>query len=617
MSGPRRPRPRPRPGVVVLGGAVALLLAIASAARAQDPKRRPPPVRPDTLAPRPDSLGVPPDSLPPRDSLAADTLPPVEVVVPFPRGGAPGWSVGVWEWDREALLATAAVTLADLLERIVGTTPIRSGFIGAPEAVGAWGATAGRVDVVLDGFALDPLAGGSPDLSRIELIHLRRVRVERRLGGLRIELETLAPTEHEPYTMIEAGTGDLDAQVFRGLFMAPRVLGSPLAVGIDRIDSDGLRGQEPADRFTAWLKYGIISGSTGLEFELRQSSMERQVVENGVADVREGSRQDWTVRARGAPVPGLTAEGFFGMSAVDGRLTGTDVNAQSAQAGARAAYQGEDAWAAGAVRLRSGAVLPQVEATLSGGARLPARLRVGGDVLLAQWADGPGTVAYGIRSEIGPFAGIRPFVEFSGGERGVPGLPGTGDAPVITDRTAFRAGAEYSRGGLHAGAARVVLRADSLPDFGLPFDGTGRLFPAGELQGWELTGRVPLLWEPLSFEGWYTRWSGANPWIYIPFESWRAALVYHDSPLESGNLEILARLEGYGRGPMATPAPDAGVTAVPARTSFDFYLQIRVMSVRAFLRWENILHRLDLEDLPGRVLPGQRVFYGVKWEFHN
>jgi len=39
--------------------------------------------------------------------------------------------------------------------------------------------------------------------------------------------------------------------------------------------------------------------------------------------------------------------------------------------------------------------------------------------------------------------------------------------------------------------------------------------------------------------------------------------------------------------------------------------------VRALVRWENLTNRPDLADLPGRTLPGQRVFYGVKWQFWN
>src|SRR5690606_41280870 len=47
--------------------------------------------------------------------------------------------------------------------------------------------------------------------------------------------------------------------------------------------------------------------------------------------------------------------------------------------------------------------------------------------------------------------------------------------------------------------------------------------PAGDLGGWEVTGRIPLFWEPLALEGWYARWSGARSWLYTPAQSWRRA----------------------------------------------------------------------------------------------
>ena len=53
--------------------------------------------------------------------------------------------------------------------------------------------TAGRTEVVLDGYVLDPHLDGTYDLSRLELVALRRLVVERRLDLLRIEIETLEP----------------------------------------------------------------------------------------------------------------------------------------------------------------------------------------------------------------------------------------------------------------------------------------------------------------------------------------------------------------------------------------------------------------------------------------
>lgn len=92
-------------------------------------------------------------------------------------------------------------------------------------------------------------------------------------------------------------------------------------------------------------------------------------------------------------------------------------------------------------------------------------------------------------------------------------------------------------------------------------------------------------------------------------------------PHPTGNLEIFGRAEAHMRGSVLafdpTALDGAGAYArVPAYTTADAYLQIRVIDVRAFIRWEDILGN-DLEELPGRIVRGPRIFYGVKWDLWN
>lgn len=634
------------PGVVLLG--LMGVLGAARTAAAQEPTPLPDSTAVvDSTAVPAGPAGMPLDSLGlPKDSVAAaDTLEPIDVVQRFPRGTAPSWRAGVWEWDRKALMASGAASLTDLLERIPGVQPLRYGMFASPEAVNAWGMTAGRIEVVLDGFALDPLNAGVYDLSRFELAGLERVRVERAAGRLRIELETIAPTDRRPYSMVEAGTGQPDgAKLFRGVFQAPRVFGGPLSLAVDRVDSEGLNRAEPANTFATWLKWARIVGTTALQLELRRASVDRQLADGTLV---EGSRQDWVLRARGTPFGRVTTEAFFGASSLEGGLASAAVEPvptggtegeegageaedgaaeadddgptrlSSVQAGVRAAFESDRGWSRATVRLRNQEALPAVETELTGGLRPFDPLEVSGSVSWADWRDGSSAAAYGVRAEVGPFLGLRPFAELSGGRRGVPFLRDSDGAPVLTDRTSIRIGGDFSRGGLHLAGAFLKLSADSIPAYGLPFDRGAGLFPGGDLTGFEVTGRIPLFWEPLALEGWYTRRWGAAPWIYLPEDSWRAALVYSHSPLPSGNLDVLARIGGRHRGAMIVPTGDGATAFVPGHTVFDAYLQLRILSVWAFVRWENIFLRPGVQDFPGRSFPRQRVFYGVKWEFWN
>ncbi|MBI4545004.1 MAG: hypothetical protein HY703_07415 [Gemmatimonadetes bacterium] len=632
------PAPRLRPGPFLVGA--LLLLAAASAAAQQPPVRRPRPPPPDTVAPRPDTLPPRPDTAaaplpdtlpPPVDTAAAATppdtlLPPPAELQRFPEPVMAGWGDAVWEWDRAALLREATFSLNDLLERIPGVIPVRSGYLGQPESASAFGTTGGRLEVVLDGYTLDPLQAAVLDLARLELVQLRRVRVERRMDLLRLELESLAPSDARSYTLIEAATGQPSADLLRGLFLAPRLLGGPFAAALERLDSDGGRRREPATAFAGWLKWGLIGKRHGVQLELRRTSIER--LEAGAMRV-DGRRQDWVVRARTSALAGLLAEVYAGRSSLDDQpRDSTPIEAASTQLGLRARYDARSFWGRATLRGRSHRGLPRLELELAAGGALPGRLALLGTLHWADWQEGEGAATGRLAASAGPFRGLRLLGEIAGGDRGVPFLraagtppadttPGEMRAPVLTDRSGVRLGAEFERGRLRLGVAALQLEADSVPTFRLAFDRAGRLFPAGDVRGFELHARLPAPWRPLSLEAWYTVWTEGPLSLYMPAEAWRASLVYHDLPLAGGNLEVLARLESRGRGEMRVPSAGAGRDVVPDFATLDFYLQIRVLDVRVFLRWDNITSRRDLQDLPGRTFPGQRAFYGVKWEFYN
>ena len=62
---------------------------------------------------------------------------------------------------------------------------------------------------------------------------------------------------------------------------------------------------------------------------------------------------------------------------------------------------------------------------------------------------------------------------------------------------------------------------------------------------------------------------------------------------------------------MVTPAD-----TIAADNTVDAYLQIRIIDVRLFGRFEDLLGKNAVE-VPGRVILGPRIFYGVKWNFWN
>ncbi|MEX2609665.1 MAG: Plug domain-containing protein, partial [Gemmatimonadota bacterium] len=596
-----------------------------------------PPPPPAQDPPPPDSLNV---EAAPVDSLeqAADTLPP-PLFVDLPGGRAPGWGAGTWRWDRDDLLMAGAITLADLLDGIPGVTTVRGGFHGQPQAAGAFGSTAPGLRVEVDGFVLDPLGGGAFDLARFALVNVDEVVVERRLDGLRIRLRTTQARDAEPYSRIEAGLGQPDANQFRGMLVVPHFLIGPLGLAIDRLETEGLDANEPAVVMGGWGSWGIQNERRGVRVEFIQSTVEREA--ESPWPVASAERRDMIVRARNRFLPGLTAEIFAGASSFDHPLPalppeeegGDSIPAELAREsvafGARVA--GEGAWwlAEGALRGRTADELPGAE--LEGAVRLRPHglVEVEGEVLRSNLA-GAGATAWSARAAVQPLAGVGLFAEVSGGARVAPFFgPDSIRAGWREDRSGWRVGAEALRWGIHAGAAALRVNSDTVPPFDLPFDSAHGRFDGGAVNGLEAFVRAPLWRDILAAEGWIVELTGPEPLPpYLPLRTWRGVLEARIAPLESGNLDVLGRLEARHRSAMFAPASSAPVPPDPAgaltpalavmeaRTQMDGYLAIRIIDVLAYIRYEDFTG-VRARDLPDRPVPGPRIFYGVKWRFRN
>lgn len=624
----------PRLGSRALLLAVVLFLSARAPLPAQEPPVRPPPGEPrDSLAAAQDS--IPQDTAAVKGADAEDSASPPPQLVRFPATRGADWTEATQVWERDDILNSGAFSLTDLLERVAGISSIRSGLFGVPEIASSFGANTGRIRILLDGFELDPLISGTYDLSRIELVSLQRVTVHRGLDVLRIELETMTLDDPRPYSIIEAGTGDFRTNLFRGAFLAPRFLGGPVSLGVERLETQGTGFQESAATFNGWAKWALVRGAHGVEVEYRRASIEReraQADQIEAAQRGQGERSDLILRARTAPFRGLVAEAFYGSSTQEDAFGPDTARESGAQAGLRALYRRDGHWLGGTMRHRTNEWLPATEAEFTAGTNLPGGLEIGADLTTADWRGGNRATSVSLRSTFAPVRGIRGVGEWTTGSRGVPFSHDADGIPLITDRTALRLGAEFALRGVRGGVARLTMDTDSVAGFGPDFDAPALRLSGGRVSGWEFSGHLPLFWKPLSAHGWYTTWTDGTPWAYLPASTWRAGLTYHHLPLGSGNLEFIARIEANRRGAMrvppvaaAAPEEEDDVAAdevpdfeiVPGRTTFDFYFQVRIMEVRAFLRWENITHRIDLFDLPGRTLPGQRLLYGVKWEFRN
>lgn len=559
---------------------------------------------------------------------AADTVPrrPLVRFPDSPLSPDVRFAAGEWVWDQEALLREAPTSLIELLGRIPSVNTYRAGMFVQPEAAAAFGGTVGRVEIEVDGYILDPLAASTFDLAQIPLTQIRELRVQRRLGLLRIRIFTAAPDHDQPLTRIEAGIGVPAANLFRGIFLVPHVIVGPLGAAIERLDTDGTGRSEPANNFSGWAKWSWTDGDRGIQLELLRSTLKRLPNSPWLT---ERTRQDLIVRARNRFAPGITAEIFAGRSVLDetpGQAQGdttaaVPVERSSVQAGARAVFQVPGVTVGGAVRYRDAAFLPRVEAGLEADVHL-GPVRVGGELRRASWDDADATLYHSLHGEFSVIPGAAVFGELTGGRRGAPTFGESADSVIVTDRTGWRAGVSVALGQRVAGNVAVVnLEQDMAYPFGLPFDTAALPVAAESARGIEASGRLVIVPGWIAVDGSITDWSRAVGWTYMPLRTWRSALELHALPLPSGNLEILGRLEATQRGKNLVyqgPVDEAPASTVviPGYTRIDGYLQIRIIDVRAFLRWEDLTGQ-QIMDLPGRFHRGPRIFYGVKWNMWN
>jgi hypothetical protein len=205
-----------------------------------------------------------------------------------------------------------------------------------------------------------------------------------------------------------------------------------------------------------------------------------------------------------------------------------------------------------------------------------------------------------------------------------PAVPELDTLPIVlfrdTESTAagFRAGAEWTRGSLVAGAAFVAQDVDAVVPYGFWYERGLDPVSGERVSGVEAYASVPVVWRQLRLDASYADFFAAPARPYLPARFGRAALEYHWI-FRGGNLEPTLRAEVIARGAARTLDPQtftlAGTTEQYA--IFNFLVQFRVLDVRAFWRLENAFNRESAFDIPGLTLPGQRALFGVRWFFRD
>lgn len=638
---------------------------------------------PDTVVVVPDSLALDsltvtdsaavdasPDS-PTADSVEVDSLPPPPVLPSLPDPLPAGPASGVWEWDRAALLGARGQTLGELLSGLPGLLHVRNGDFGAPSAVFPVGYSGGGTRVYYDGVEHLPIEGSVPDLARVALSGLERVRVVRGAGGVEIHLFRRVHSDVRAHSLIEAGTGDQDTNVLRAIFSLPRALGGKASLAVDRLDTQGR--DDPGASTGAWLRYSIHRGDRGgLRFEYRRVGSERS---DTAFTPETAVRSDWTLQGSWAVRDAALAEAWATGASMTGgdSITTFPFSVESRrQYGARLSVARGALWGRATARFNSGAGVADREFALEASATSARWGGAGARLWREAWAGRSGS-GYDVRGWLSPVSFVHLFAEHGDGSRSVPLLaplpvappdsadeempPPTGsddeaeselpEAPSnrFSRRTETRLGLRLAWRGAELSGARVSAEADSVWPTGLPFDRGGLALPQRARSGWEAVGRIPLWPRGLALRAAVQLWEPADSTaLYFPDHLYDAGLSFHRTFLASGNFEWWIDLGVQGRSPMTVPqprlpppldaqersvqdaqegsaptedAPEFVPSMVPFYQDWYFRMQLRILTLNIFVTVENLTLRPNNQDVPGRLLPGTRGLYGVRWTLWN
>lgn len=630
--------------------------------RAQDP---------DTVTVQlPDTL-VPGVTVVPLDSgIVVDTLHTTHpdsvfrTLPPLGRGAPARPETGVTVWDQEALVWSPAVTLLELLAQEPDLIPLRYGDYGAPEAVLGAGIAGGRIRLFVDGVESMPLTSAAPDLSLVSLTAVGEVRVERSGGEIRVDLTSLEPDDPRPMSRVEAGTGDLDTNFFRGIFLHPRALGGTLGLSLERIDTRGRGGNDPGSRQALWVRYALHRGDDmALAFDYRKSTGRTEL--DSIPPTLD--RGIWSIRGRARLADGLVGEVYTASASASGDDDGfTPIDLTQRQHGARLSFDrglgsmpfpdgpvtsflappvpAGRVWSQLEGRLHTGVDLPQRSVGISAGADWNGVGGVAGEIRSDLWSDAireETTTVRGVRGWTAPVYGLSLFGGWDSGLRGariqdprllVPEpdtlidpdtLPPLDPVPSFytSDRTALRAGARFVLGPVDLVGAWHRVDIDSILPVDILGARAGQAVAGDETTGYEVSGRigVPMLLDGLAVTGSLVGWETEG--VYRPLRRYTGGLAFHNV-YKAGNLELQAHAKVQGRDRMLLPwvegeGEDASLVRVPFQQSWDLWLQVRVLTVRIFIRTENVGLRAGNQDFPDRLLPQTRSIYGIRWTLWN
>lgn len=569
--------------------------------------------------PRPvaDSLPAPAAA---RDSVVRDTVRAPLAAAEVPRGPL---VEGVrTTWDRDALYASGALTLAELVVLTPGVTGYTSGFIASPTAT-AWYGRPGAVRVFLDGVELDALDqrhGGSIDLGTVPLWSMEQVTLERGAGELRIHLRSWRVRYTPPSTRTDIVSGSENTNLYRGFYGRRFSKGGVLQIAGQQYSSVSGVTRGDGDALGAFIRAGTVRGAVSVDAVIHRMGRTRAPTRRNVlATPINNAIGGFTGREIAAYVRvahGQPADDGVWWQAVAATVQHIEDDTAASSAMTpdpdTSTTQGQFVGALGVTRggfRLSGTARYRTQG--GGGLLTPAvrveamRRRVATYVL---W-EGEAPDA---RSRLDAAASTTP-VDWATARFAV-SLRSPSNASESFANSS-RAELEVRRSGHSIALAAIAMTSATVA--GMPVFDTA--FTAREVEG--STGQQVRIAGPIrgpfSYEWTGIRWSG-DALYRAPTETHAEIRVSTGLRryLTRGTFHLAAAVTHDWRGSVDMPDGAGGVKSVLGAGTYGTLLDIRIGAAHLFWYNRNFTGKV-YETVPGYLMPRLVQLYGLRWEFWN
>jgi hypothetical protein len=578
-----------------------------SSAGSQQPPRDTVAVPQDTTPPVADTVRTQPDTVIRRDTVKA----------PLSRAEFPLTmdASGRYHWTRDELFAGGGLTLLELLERIPGATPFRSGWIAAPAQV-TWLGGAGRVRVFYDGIELQPFddrTGSLLDLAEVQLWTLEEVLVERGADELRVHLRSWRVERTSTASRTDVFTGDEDTNLYRGMLGRRFGHGEAIQAGFQQYGTSGTPsggGDELAlIARLGWAGRAVSVDGFGIRAR-RQRNVQRRGDAYEIPRVNSIRREAYGRIGVGDPDSGgwaqlLLASQAFTRERIDpARLPIDSVEDKRA----RNQVVGALGWSSSALRASlTSRTYGGDDGFQSIAGRVALNHRIAGVAALAEWRGDDSTSLGELSARFSPVS----FLSFAAvaSLRRAPSDIDADDVMSARGEVALRIGDLWLTGG-----AITLDTIHVTPP--IVFDST--FVSNGEGRTRALFGNVRgRVWRAIHADVFAFRWEREG--FYRPQMQLRSEVYVRTRWLKkfpSGQFGALISARHDYRDGVSFPTSSGPQVALSSH-ELSSLIEIRIVDAVIFWRQRYTIGQRTTELVPGYSLPRQTTLYGVRWDFWN